>query len=170
MGIFDIFQKKPVSFEVASKKLMATAGGKNIENIEYFLEKTLPQIATYLDVDLNSYEMGYLRNCTLIVCLWIAAKTVEPEGKQLLDIACRSDDDEVFKKILLIRYEQYKNAWDESAGANQQTLAKHILSDMLFPDAPDERVNNISAMSLMNTFVFNVMGKVLKAKAEMVSG
>jgi hypothetical protein len=170
MGIFNIFKKKPVSFEDAGRQLLSVAIGKNQGSIDYYLEKILPQIASYLDVDLDAYDMDVLRAGTLIVCIWAATKTVEHERRQLLDIAYRTSEKEAFNKALAFRYEKYDNAWDESAGKNQQTLAKQMLSDMLFPDELDERVNNTSAMSLMNTFIFNIMEKVRKAKAEIGFG
>lgn len=168
LGISDVSKGKTASFEEAGRKLLLVAIGENQENIDYFLEKTLPQIATYLDINLDDYDMGNLRSAAYIFCLWAATKAMEPESKRMLDIAYhvfeKRDD---FNELLKINYEAYNNDWDESAGANQQTLAKQMLSDMLFPDELDERVNNISAMSLMNTFIFNVIEKVRKAKAEM---
>jgi hypothetical protein len=174
LGTSDISKKKTVSFEVAGRKLMLVAiGGENQENINYFLEKTLPQIATHLNINLNDDYMGEFRGAAYIFCLWAATKAMEPESKRMLDICYHLfENRDDFNKALSINYEAYNNIWDESAGANQQTLAKQMLFDMLFPDesdeshGPDERVNNISAMSLMNTFIFNIIEKVRKAKAE----
>lgn len=174
LGTSDISKKKTVSFEVAGRKLMLVAiGGENQENINYFLEKTLPQIATHLNINLNDDYMDEFRGAAYIFCLWAATKAMEPESKRMLDICYHFfENRDDFNKALSINYEAYNNIWDESAGANQQTLAKQMLFDMLFPDesdeshGPDERVNNISAMSLMNTFIFNIIEKVRKAKAE----
>lgn len=175
LGTSDISEKKTVPFEVAGRKLMSVAiGGEKQENINYFLEKTLPQIATHLNINLNDDYMDEFRGAAYIFCLWAATKAMEPESKRMLDICYHLfENRDDFNKTLSINYEAYNNIWDESAGANQQTLAKQMLFDMFFPDesdeshGPDERVNNISAMSLMNTFIFNIIEKVRKAKVEM---
>lgn len=186
MGLFDLLNKKPVSFkdagqkvsvsfEVAGRKLLLVAiGGENHENINYFLEKTLPKIATHLNINLNDDYMDEFRGAAYIFCLWAATKAMEPESKRMLGICYHLfENRDDFNNILSINYEAYNNVWDESAGANQQALAKQMLFDMLFPDesdeshGPDERVSNISAISLMNAFIFNIIEKVRKAKAEM---
>ena len=176
-GTSDISKKKTVSFEEAGHKLLLVAiGGENQENINYFLEKTLPPIATHLNINLND-DVDEFRGAAYIFCLWAATKAMEPESKRMLDICYHLfENRDDFNKALSANYEAYNNIWDESAGANQQTLAKQMLFDMFFPDesdeshGPDERVNNISAMSLMNTFIFNIIEKVRKAKAEMGAG
>lgn len=170
MGLFDIFTKKSVSFEVAGKQLLSVAVG----NTDYFLEEATPSIAIDLDIDLDTYNINILRTDTLIVCVWAAAKALEHEDKMLINIIYSQffkvvDEDrrDQLEEVFKFRSEKYNNAWDESAGGNQQILATHILSDMFFSGELDERLFNIKATSSVIIFVFVIMESVLKARAKM---
>jgi len=110
--------------------------------------------------------MDMIGTATYIVCLWAAAKAMEPEGKWFMDIAYECIENDDLNKIISFKHEKYNDAWDESAGKNQPILAKCFLRHVIFNGEPDEKVDNISATSLMNTFLVDIMEKNLKAKAE----
>lgn len=160
MGFIDRFTKEPMSFDAAGKQLASVAAS----SIDRFLQEDLPEIADCLDVDLDTFDINVLRGETMIVCLWAATKSLENEDQRLINVihttffgAIGDDRRSQFQKMFSHRSDKYSEAWDETSGGNQSILAVNILSEMFNDGELEERLLDIVAMSLVQTFVFNTM-------------
>jgi hypothetical protein len=170
MRFFDRFTKRKMSFDEAGRYLllMATAG------LKPFLEESLPEIADYLDIDLDDFDINVLRGEIMMVSLWAATKALENDDHRLIraihsscfDAIGDEDRRNQFQEAFSHRYEKYNEAWDERSGGNQTVLALYVLSEMFNEGEIDRGLFDIFASTFVIQFVFTTMGNVLKARAK----
>ena len=169
MNIFDRFTKRKMPFDLAGRHLLsiATAG------LSPFLEVALPEIADYLNIDLNTFNENVLRGETMIVCVWAATKSLENDDYRLINAihsrlfsVIGDDRRSQFQNIFPFRCKKYNEAWDENSGGNQMVLSLNILSEMFNEGEMDKGLIDILASTLVLNLVFSTMETVLKARAK----
>src|SRR6266498_3756740 len=169
MRFFDRFTKRKMSFDVTGGHLLSMA----MASLNPFLEVALPEIANYLDIDLDTFDINVLRAETMIVCLWAATKSLENDDHRLVNAIHRrffaaigDDRRSQLQKIFSYRCDKYNEAWDESSGGNQIVLAHYILSEMFNEGETDKGLYDIFALTFVIYLVFSTMETVLKARAK----
>jgi len=142
--------------------------------VKPFLEESLPEIADYLDIDLDDFDINVLRGQIMVVSLWAATKALENDDHRLIhaihsncfDVLGDKDKDNQFQKAFLHKSEKYNEAWDERSGGEQILLALCILSEIFNERKDDKALISSAAFLLVVQFVFITMENVLKARAK----